>query len=108
MLLYMENELLTMRLKSLRCGNYPGLSGWTPNIITSILVSRKQKGTGPQTEEQAAMEWKQRETESERRRYTTASEERGSDHELRNSALDVGKSKENRFFSRPSRGRAAQ
>lgn len=60
MLLYMEKELLT-RLKKLRCGNYPGFSGWNQNIITSILVSWKQEETGLQTEGQAAMEQKQRE-----------------------------------------------
>lgn len=41
--------------------------------------------------EKVALEWKQRAAESERRCYTTGSEDRGRGHEPRNSAIDVSK-----------------
>lgn len=34
-----------IKLRILRCRDYPGLSWWDPNVITRVLI-RKEKGKG--------------------------------------------------------------
>ena len=65
------------------------LSGWTLSRITSILVGGLQKETTVDKREGSHMI----EAESEKKYYITGSEDRGRDHETRNSVLDVGKRK---------------
>lgn len=82
-----------------------GLLSWItrvdPKYNYKYLVRSKWKETCLQTEEKAAMGWKQREAEAERRCYTIGSQYGGRNHEPRNLALDVKKSLETDFYLDP-------